>query len=974
MKRNLLAGMIAAISASGALAGEAVFYVTEQGKPVDTLSITVDGERQLIGKNGVVSFDLKGGTHQVEFSEFGQWAGEFEFDAASEQNAEIKVEMIGGEAVPDISVYTPGQQEGAVLGQVSGYIESDETGGGVEGARISIEGSDVATQTDGEGYYELELPRGEYDLRIAHPSYGNRDVKGIRVFGNSATAMNINMSLSGNSSIEEVVALGSYIPSTATSQQRDSSAVLNAIGAEQMSRFGDSNAASALKRVAGVSLIGGQYAVVRGLQGRYISSTLNGLGMPSTDPMRRDVPLDLFPASVLGGIEIQKSYTPDLPGDTTGGAIRMRTKDLPDDNSSKLSASIGFNSQVTGQDVISYDGGGSDFIGIDDGTREVPSRVDSETDGGFSSGNKALLNEFDHSTYSTKQTTATPDISVAYSFGDRLEKGYGDLAYYGAVEYKSEWSSRDDAYIQDTSGDFDYERSQYKVDLTGYFVTGIETNTGNEYLSKTILLRKTDDTTRKVIGTDKEGVDTDTTTLQWVERQFFSQQFSGLLFLDAEHTLDWRAGISHTSRYEPDRRKYEYRNDQLASTGLERRFSDLSEISFDAGADHTFERAFDSGSLLKIKTGMLISQKDREVELARYGISGTDITTDLTLDIESIIENSNAYGIKGNTAKTDLYDASESMMAIYQSYQYEPNESWVFLAGARLEDASQEVTYEREPDSNTTLDTNEVLPVVSATWKPVEQWQFRLGASNTVSRPGLTELADSLFYDPETDDAIVGNPDLELSKITNLDFRAEYYLSDSESISLALFNKAIDKPIEKTVPDASGSASSGDTYENSDSAELLGVELDFKVDVLDTDNFSGFISGNFAWIDSEVTLDSESARLEGNTTRELQGQSEVLANIQFGMDHLATGQTFTFLVNHFGDRIEKVVRGSLENEYEKGRTTLDLVYKWDLTEDLTIKGKANNLTNEPVEYTQNDKVIESYKTGIDASIGIDYLF
>ena len=973
MKRNLLAGVIAAISASGAFAGESVFYITEQGKPVDTLSVTVDGNRKLVGKNGVVSFDLKGGKHQVELSEFGEWAGEFEFDASSDQNAEIKIEMIGGEAIPDISVYTPGKEAVAVLGQISGYIESDETGGGVEGARISVEGSDVSVSTNGEGYFELELPRGEYDLRIAHPSYGNRDVKGMRVFGNSATAMNVNMSLSGDSAIEEVVAVGSYIPSTATSQQRDSSAVLSAIGSEQMSRFGDSNAASALKRVAGVSLIGGQYAVVRGLQGRYISSTLNGLGMPSTDPMRRDVPLDLFPASVLGGIEIQKSYTPDLPGDTTGGSIRMRTKDLPDDDSSKLSVSLGFNTQVTGKDVLSYEGGGTDFIGIDDGTREVPSKVDSQTDGGFDNGNKALLNEFENS-YSTKDTTAMPDVAVAYSFGDRLDKNYGELAYYGAVEYKSEWSTREDAYIRDTSGNFDYQRSQFNVDLTGYFVTGVETNSGDEYLSKTVLLRKSEDTTRQQEGTDKEGVDINEVTLQWVERQFFSQQFSGLVFLDAENTFDWRAGLSHTSRYEPDRRNYQYRNDTLASTGLERRFSDLSELSFDAGLDHTFERTFDSGSILKLKTGILLGQKDRTLEMARYGLSGIDITSDLSLTVEEVIENSNAFGLKGNTAVTDSYDASESMLAIYQSYQYEPNESWVFLAGARLEDASQEITYDKKPSANSSLDTSEVLPVVSATWKPVEEWQFRLGASNTVSRPGLTELAESTFYDPETDDAIIGNPDLELSKITNLDFRAEYYLSDSESISLALFNKAIDKPIEKTVPDASGSASKGDTYENSDSADLLGVELDFKVDVLDTDNFSGFLSGNFAWIDSEVNLDDESARLEGNATRALQGQSEVLANIQFGFDHLATGQTFTFLINHFGDRIEKVVRGSLDNEYEKGRTMLDFVYKWDLSENLTIKGKASNLTNEPVEFTQNDQVIESYKTGIDASIGVDYVF
>src|SRR5690606_16547859 len=136
-----------------------------------------------------------------------------------------------------------------------------------------------------------------------------------------------------------------------TARQRDSSAVLNAIGAEQLARFGDSSAASALKRVAGVSVVGGQFAVVRGLQGRYISSTLNGSLMPSTDPMRRDVPLDLFPASVLGGINIQKSYAPDLPGDTTGGAIMMETKGLPDGEVRKLGVSGAINTRTTFNNV-----------------------------------------------------------------------------------------------------------------------------------------------------------------------------------------------------------------------------------------------------------------------------------------------------------------------------------------------------------------------------------------------------------------------------------------------------------------------------------------------------------------------------------------------------------------------------------------------------------------------------------------------
>jgi TonB-dependent receptor len=976
-KKQILVGAISIISMS-VLAGEAVFYVTEDGQAVSDISVMVDGKKKLVGKNGFVSFDLKGGSHKVELSQIGEWAGEFEFNADANQNAEVKIEMIGGEALEDVNVYTPGQDENIALGKVSGYLESEETGGGVEGARISVEGTQLSVITDIDGYYELEIPRGTYTLTVAHPSYGNREVKNLRVIANVATSANLNLSMSGDSMIEEVVAIGSYIPSTATAQQRDSSAVLNAIGSEQMSRFGDSSAASALKRVAGVSLIGGQYAVIRGLKGRYISSTLNDFGMPSTDPMRRDVPLDLFPASVLGSIEIQKSYTPDLPGDTTGGSIRMKTKGLPDDESSKLSVSLGFNSQVTGKDTISYNGSDTDFIGVDDGIRGVPGNVDSATINGelvdslTTADKKDLLNSFENS-YNTKNVTAQPNVSLAYSFGgfSPNEK----YSYYGAVEYKSKWSSRENAIIDDTSGNFSYERSKFNVDLTGYFVTGFETDNGGEIISKTIFLRKTDDTTRETIGINSEEIDIRETSLQWVERQFFSQQFSGMLYLNDSNTLDIRAGVSSTNRYEPDRRTYGFRNNLFSPTSLKRRYSNLSEVSLDVGVDHTYEMNMLNGDLFKIKTGLLINQKDREVDLTRYGLKGTSGLAVLTDDPETILAAGNSdFYLGTNTSDTDSYDATETMLSVYQSYEYELGDSWVFLAGARLEDASQELTYARASDANNSLDTNKVLPVISATWKPTDEWQFRLGGSTTLARPGLTELSRSSSFDPDTDEQMIGNPNLELSTITNLDFRAEYYITDSESISLALFNKSIDKPIEKTVADGSGSVVSGYTFTNTESADILGAELDFRIDVIDTNDYSGFLSGNFSWVDSEVTLDAESIRLEGSTTRALQGQSEILANLQFGLDHLVTGQTFTILLNHFGDRIDKLSRGELANEYEKGRMSLDFVYKWELSEELTIKGKASNLTNAAVEFTQNDRVIKSYETGVDASIGVDYIF
>ena len=652
MKRNLLAGVIAAISASGAFAGESVFYITEQGKPVDTLSVTVNGDRKLVGKNGVVSFDLKGGKHQVELSEFGEWAGEFEFDASSDQNAEIKIEMIGGEAIPDISVYTPGKEAVAVLGQISGYIESDETGGGVEGARISVDGSDVSVSTNGEGYFELELPRGEYDLRIAHPSYGNRDVKGMRVFGNSATAMNVNMSLSGDSAIEEVVAVGSYIPSTATSQQRDSSAVLSAIGSEQMSRFGDSNAASALKRVAGVS-IQDEFAVIRGMSGRYISTTLNGAMMPSTDPLRRDVPLDLFPAAILGGIDIQKSFTPDKPGDSTGGAVSMNTKGLPDTVGGKISANLGFNSRTTFNDALSYQGGGSDWSGIDDGTRDEPSLISSATNGGLESVSRNLntgqainaSDEFKHS-LAVNTTEVGPDRGFSISYGDVTEGDDLTSGFYAAFQYSDKWDVRHDAILNDVDGVGTYDRSKRKIDVSGYFLYGLDL--GNATLnSRSILLRKSDDTTRVTRKLDSD-LDSEEYTLQWVERQFLSQQFDGEYYFDllGQDKLNWNVGLAQTTRYEPDRRSYTYAraiesNNPFRLQGVaERRYSDLTEDALTLGWDYEGEMEVGDMSLLKLKTGFMYANKDRDVSVARY--TNTPLVgMDTNLSIDEILSSEN---------------------------------------------------------------------------------------------------------------------------------------------------------------------------------------------------------------------------------------------------------------------------------------------------------------------------------------------
>ncbi|GGY55139.1 TonB-dependent receptor [Bacterioplanes sanyensis] len=997
---RVLLGAASTLLATQLMAGETIFYITEEGAAVSDLAVSVNGEKKLVGPAGFAVFDLSAGEHQVELSKYGEWWGDFAVNLASnEQNAEVKVDMIAGEAMPSIQLYREGEQ--ADPGQISGTLTSQETGGAVAGAVIGVRGSELSTTTDDDGFFSIDLPRGKYELTISHPNYGERDVRNLRVMAGVTTSVSLDMSMSGNGDIEEVVAVGSFIPATTTSQERDSSAVLDAIGSEQLARFGDSSAASALKRVAGVSVVGGQFAVVRGMQGRYISSTLNGSLMPSTDPMRRDVPLDLFPASVLGGIDIQKSFTPDLPGDSTGGAIRMSTKDLSFDPMTKASVSLGMNSRTTFNDVNSYEGGESDWMGVDDGTREQPSFAESLTNGGVdnprfceSGPNCAspedsvrLGNSFEN-IYDVKPVEAKPDRGFSVATSNYFDSDFGGHGYYAAFDYKDAWEARHNARLSSPGEQGSYERSKRKIDVAGYLVYGLDTS-NSQYQSKTTLLRKTDDTTR-TSSIEDEGKDqqVESTTLQWVERQYLGQQFSGkhyLQWLGEEDELTWRLGFAQTSRYEPDRRSYTYGrtlgsdNPLRLLGGVERRFSDLTEDAFDLGLDYSADLMLSDTLFLKLKTGLSYTSKDREVELARYSnMNVNDPAVDLSLSPEHIFTRDNFDNarivFRGSTTQTDSYSATDDITAAYLSGELDFTNVTV-MAGARYEDFSQELEYPNKSSAASELSDSAVLPALSVNWRLTEDFQLRGSVSQTVSRPGITERSESAQYDPETDDLMQGNPDLKISDITNLDVRAEYYFSEEENVTLALFYKEVSDPIERSVIEGDGSAANGYTFDNVTSADIQGIELDLRINVIDSTNFTGFVASNLAYIDSEVDLSgSDAERLEGDSSRALQGQSEYLGNVQFGIDHYATGQSLTLLANYFDDRIYATSRGDLGAEIEDGRTTYDLVYRFDVNENLVIKAKAQNITDAKVSYSRDGKEIESYFEGSDYSASVEYIF
>lgn len=1005
---RVLAATLAWAWLATAAAAEILVNTFLDSRPLEGLEVKVDGRSLgFTGGQGDAAGPLAAGTHVLNVFKRGAKLAEYSFSVRDEQSAEISITFTDFDQPPVVTIDTYGAQDIDGLGtpgRVSGTI-TDAAGQPVAGATVRVEGADVETVSNLDGSFALAAPRGRRTLRVSHPDHEPVTRENFRIIANVGVAANVtlppkSLDAVGTAStvateLDEVVVLGTYKPlgglQGAVEQERFSAAITDAISIEEILRNGDSDVALALKRLVGVSVHGGRYAVVRGLDGRYISVTLNGALMPSTDPFRRDIQLDLFPSAILGGIEVQKSFTADLPGDTTGGVIRIDTRSMPEDPVNKLSLSMGYVSGVTGEAIAGYAGSDTDWIGMDDGLRELPAALRTASNNGLDlsvcqvDGQQncvtreeaaALAGELPN-IYNPYAQDASHDFGVAYAAGDRFDLEAGTLGVYGAASYGRNTDSRQDASINDlysNSGNAGLRTARYTKDtvetmLNAYLVAGLQSDRGWEVLSKTTLLRDTEDITTLENGVNGEDLPLARTTLDWVERQFAAQQFQGKHVLPDLNEVSWRLGASQTRRLSPDRRTYNYLGGTLSPFTVERAYSDLSEDGLDFGLDYSLPLVLTATGLTRtlLKAGVLANQRTRDQELVRIGVrTGSNRDVDYGLDPETVLAPVNfrndAFQLTGRSTDTDSYEAEQRATAAYLSTETSLGESVTVVAGARQDQYTIDLGFPNAAGTSAVaFESNELLPSLGLTYRPLTDVQLRAGYSATVSRPNITELAPSRFFD-ENDREFIGCPGCRPSTIDNLDVRAEYYFSEAGNVSLALFSKDIRDPLEVSVADASGSSTTALTFRNSPGASVSGIELDANQSLPIGEGMSLGLGGNVSFIRSEIELDDVGRRLESDPSRELQGQSPVLANVTLGLDHFPWSQKFTLAASYFDDRIDRVTRNT-PSVYESGRVSLNVNYEKEFASGSTVRLKLGNVLDEPTEYTQGGHVIERYRTG-----------
>lgn len=923
-------------------------------------------------------------------------------------------------------------------GILHGTVRNATNGVPLEGAVVTaVAGGAIEFARSGpDGSFELELTPGSHLVTLAHPGYREENLGTLVVAQGGVREADVEMAPQGSASepkakaapsgnIEEMVVKGEYIADS-LDQIRFSESVLDVLSADDFSVTADSSVVDALARVTGVSVVDDKYVYVRGLGERYSNTLFNSALLPSPEPTRRVVPLDLFPSGVMEQLSVQKTYAPYLPADFSGGSIQLTTRAIPVESEAKMEFSVEYNSETTFQDSLWYEGDGSDWTGFEGGYREFPGEIrDLSVDGRLPAAG-ALTDEqlrlvglAINRDYTTDHIDILPNFGLDASYSNAFDTRIGSLGFLLGARYKNKWSKRQERALEYPVSNFGNERCDPFTEVSNCFTRDVTTNTisyaglataewvpdDDHVLKSTLFLTRFTD---KRLYVDKGYFfENDLFVLEnnweWEERQLWSAQVTGdhLFSRWKDVGVDWGVTYGTASRDKPDSRFFRFeRSDEGAYTlargpGSNRRqWEELTDDAWDLFLD--LRRPFDLTESIRTtaKTGMKLFTKQRESSLRRFRFNPRFPTSEFTrisrLPIDEIFVDDNIgrnkWTLEESTVFSDSYDAEETIWAGYLQFDTEIGPRWTWMVGARYE-ASTQTTETRDPSGGApitnTLEDPFWLPATSLTWSFRDDMQLRAGFSQTLNRPDLRELSDATYVDPETFYEYRGNPDLTIATINNYDLRWEWYYGGSNNLQIAAFYKEFTDPIEVHLQ-RKGSRAIRRSFENADSAWLYGLELALRQD-LDplgewARNFYTKLNGSY--MQSEVTIPETS--LATNKKRPLQGQPDWVTNAQLTYDNLLLDLQATIAFNMSAAYIVDAGIDPYDDASKQPEPTLDFIlgYGFDLWDRrVSLKLEAKNLLDPSFEVVRaaagaggREIVEREYKKGRTFAISIEREF
>ena len=911
-------------------------------------------------------------------------------------------------------------QQGTLVGKVT----DKKAGEGVIGATVLVTGTTQAAPVNVDGSYSLPLDPGTYNITMTYVGYKPLTFPGIVIASGQPTTLNGVMEESATS-LTEVTVTGVKQTGTEVALIQDlkkSEVVVSGMSNDQIVKSLDRDAAEVVKRIPGVTIQSNNFIVIRGLAERYNTVLLNDALTPSAEVDTRSFSFDILPSSVIDRVLIFKSGSPELPGEMGGGVVKVFTKNSVLENSSSLTVSGWNRSGTTGQDFLTTTRGRTDWLGYDNGARQLPAGTPEQ----IGKTPVGLRN-----TWLPRSITALPDLRVSLGLNRKYELGSVYLSNVTAVSYsntREQYSNLRQRFLIEKDENTNLPRVQYNYNdeqSTAAVRVGVIHNWQVRLNDRTRFEFRnffnqyaTDEVVHRVGQTLDQGFERDDNALHYQSRTIYSGQLQGTHQVGPKSltNITWATGYNYVFRDEPDYSRYRYQR-RIPEAGLpdqrfsvvippsgnpydaSRFFSELKENTYMAsgqierilpGRDSTRANQY------KIRAGFYAEQKERDFANRYFSyVVGNErqFNRDIYEPIDRIFAPQNldpqtGYVLDEGTSSLDRYNAKNTLTAGYVSIVAPISDKFSVSGGVRVE-YNRKFLQSGDPQQAAYEEKRFIpLPSLNATYNFNSRSLLRLASSVTVNRPEFREVASYSYFDFANNAIIQGNDSLRTATIYNADLRYEFYPTRSEMISFGVFYKYFRDAIEQTTQSVS-TEQLYLTYQNADNAYDLGAEVEVRKSLLGLSEskvlqrFNLVLNGSYIY--SRVKLTDEAKnRNFALDNRPLQGQSPYVVNaglfyqdddhkLQVSAQYNVIGQRFRFI----GDRQFNY------SVIEMPRHVFDLSLTKGVGQHLQIRAGIQDVLNQSnrqfYDFNRNSKIdgnergsFASFKRGSYSTLGLTW--
>ena len=737
--------------------------------------------------------------------------------------------------------------------------------------------------------------------------------------------------------------------------------------------------------------------------------------MPSSEPDKKAFSFDIIPSAMVDNIIINKTATPDLPGEFAGGLIQVNTKDIPTKNYLSVGISVGYNSQSTFKNFTSNGHSGINWLGFDDGGRSLPAGIPSIT--GYRSLTdaqkiEATNNLFNGGVYKEQVKKAPPITTLNLTWANVAKyKNGGTFGTIVALYHRQASTIFDNIergrFEQVRTPIFTGEETQNRFSVTAGVLANFTYVKGNHKISFKNLFNQLyeDNYYNRTLN--------NTGRLQIVSLRssFLNQRslYSGQL--EGEHILSrsgikfkWSGNFAYNNKSQPDFRTAQYVKSSSDATGdyemddddTRRFFSSLKDYT--TGGNASLAIPFNMGGQkqsFKIGGSSTVRFRDFNARVFRYRPASTNTDNAIAYDQAFLPGNINANGLylDEQTQNTDKYFGVSALNAGFAMFDNKIGDKLRVIWGLRAEFFEQFLSSRDLALKRVVINTEkwDFLPSLNLTYSLNNKNQLRASASKTVARPEFREIAPFQFFDYEQIWGVSGETNLKRTSIINGDLRYEFYPRPGEILSAGVLVKDFSNPIELRMDPGSNGDRWLFNYANADKAFLYGAEVEIRknLDFISEKLSNLTFIGNLTILDSKVTLTTEQASgVKTNVDRPLYGQSPYLIN--GGFQYTNDTWNATVLYNRIGPRLYLVgdpTGAGFYDIYEKPRNVLDLQLskkvfnskgEWKLTVSDLLNNKFafydNPSSKAGYNYAEGDRINYAYTPGTTITVGFTYDF